>query len=139
MSQHMHPYFSLSGEFEPDEITRLLQIQPTSVSRIGDPGPGSTRPRLGAEWVWQPDSDDSADVGDQLTYLAGELSQRAEEVARLSRKFFGTLRVHNQIDGVKRDWFLSAETLRLLADLHVYIECENVRLAQEKESGIDAN
>jgi hypothetical protein len=140
MSQQLHPYFSLSGEFDPDEVTRLLQIQPSRVTRTGDPGrKGAIDPRLRTEWTWQPNDDDSRDVGDQLSHLARALSLRSEEVARLSKKFFGTIHVYNRIDGVKRDWFLSSETLRLLADLHVYIECQNVHLAHGEEAGSDAN
>src|SRR5437868_6664753 len=99
MNEFLHPYFSLSGNFDPDEITRLLQIQPTSVKRIGDPGPpDALGPRLEAEWSWQPDDDDSDDVGDQLAYLAGALSLKRDRVAEQSKKFFGTFHVYNQID-----------------------------------------
>jgi len=140
MSQVLHPYFSLSGEFEPDEVTRLLGIEPSWVKRIGDPGPpAALGPRLGAEWAWQPLDDDSNHVGDQLAYLAGSLSLIGEKIAELSKKFYGTFHIYNQLDEINRDWFVSAETLRLIADLHVDIECENVRIAQEEELTTDAN
>jgi hypothetical protein len=139
MSQVLHPYFGLSGEFDPDEITRLLEIQPSWVKRIGDPGPpDAIGPRLGAEWCWQPEDDDSDHVGDQLAYLAGALSLKRERVAELSTKFFGTFHVYNQDYGADRDWFLSAQTLRLIADLHVDIECENIRFTQDDEVRSDA-
>lgn len=139
MSQVLHPYFCLSGEFDPDEITRLLEIQPSWVKRIGDPGPpDALGPRLGAEWCWQPEDDDSYDTGDQLAYLAGELSLKRERVAELSQKFFGTFHVYNLVYETKRDWFLSADLLRLIADLHVDIECESIRCTQDEEVRNDA-
>ena len=134
MSQVLHPYFTFQGQFEPDDITRILEIQPSWVKRIGDPGPvDAVGPRLGAEWSWQPEDDDSDDVGDQLAFLAGALSLKRESVAELSKKFFGTLRVHVQVRETKRNWFLSAETLRLISDLHVDIECKDVHLSQPEE------
>jgi hypothetical protein len=139
MNRVFHPYFSLRGHFDPDEITRLLETQPSSVKRIGDPGPPDAfGPRLGAEWTWQPEDDDSDDVGDHIAYLAGALSSKRERVAELSKKFFGTFHVYNQVDRANRNWFLSAEALRLIADLHVAIGCENV-LTQEAGIGADAN
>jgi hypothetical protein len=132
MNQVPHPRFSLQGDFDPDEITHLLEMHPSSIKRIGDPGPpDALGPRLGAEWTWQPEDDDSGDVGDQLAYLAGALSLKREEVADLCRKFFGTFHVCNHIEGTNRNWFVSADTLRLIADLYVDIECENIRYLQE--------
>ena len=140
MNQVLHPYFSLCGEFDPDEITRLLEIQPSWVARIGDPGPvGAICPRLGAEWSWQPEDDDSNDVGDQLAYLAGSLSLNREQVAELSKKFVGTFYVYAQVREGKPNWFLSAGTLRLISDLHVNIECKDVRLARTEEMSNDAD
>jgi len=144
LSQVPHPYFRLQGDFDPDEITRLLEMEPSCVERIGDPDPrGTSHPRLGAEWTWQPEDDDSDDVGDQLSYLAGSLSVKREKVAELSKKFFGTLHVYNQVDNqldtVNRNWFLSSQTLRLIADLHVDIECNNFSLTHLSEAKRDAN
>jgi hypothetical protein len=139
MSTLVRPYFSLSGEFDPDEISRLLDIRASRVQRIGDSGPpDALGPRLGAEWIWQPD-DDSDDVSDQLAYLAGALSMKYERVAELSRKFFGTFHVCNQVDGANRDWFLSAQTIKLIADLYVHIQCKNIPFTQDEVIGNDAN
>jgi len=139
MSQVLHPYFRLSGKFYPDEITRLLEIQPSWVKRIGDPGPpDALGPRRGAEWCWQPEDDDSDHIGDQLAYLAGSLSLKREKVAELSDKFGGSFHVYNEDYGTNRDWFLSARTLRLIADLHVDIECKDTRFTQGEEVRNDA-
>jgi hypothetical protein len=132
----MHPFFTLTGQFEPDEITGLLGIQPSWVKRIGDPGPiDALGPRLGAEWAWQPVDDDSDDVGDQLAFLAGALSLKRDQVAEVSKKFCGTFHVFD----INRDWFVSAETLRLIADFQIDIQCRNIRFTQDDEVKNDAN
>jgi hypothetical protein len=136
----LHPYFRLFGDFDPDEITRLMEIRPSWENRIGDPGPSdAVRPRQGAEWAWQPEDGDSDHVGDQLAFLAGSLSSKREQVAKLSKKFWGTFHVYNVVDRIDRTWFTSPQVLRLIADLHVCIECENIYLAQIKETVNDAN
>jgi hypothetical protein len=140
VSQLWHPYFSLIGEFDPDEVTRRLEIEPSWVKRIGDPGPlGATGPRSGSEWAWRPEDDDSDDVGDQLAYLAGALTLKREEVGELSKMFFGTLHVYNEVKVAARDWFSSSDTLRLIADLHVHIECKTVSSVQLEEARNDAD
>ena len=140
MNQVLHPYFRLSGKFDPDEITRLLEIQPSWLKRIGDVGPpdglGAMR---GAEWCWQSEDDDANHVADQLIFLAGALWLKREIVAELSDKFGGTFHVYNEDYGANRDWFLSAQTLRLIADLHVDIECEDIRFTQDEEVKNDAH
>ena len=132
MSQVLHPYFSLLGAFDPDEITSFLEREPSLVRRIGDPGPaGATSPRLGAEWIWQPQNDDSDHVEDQLAFLAGALSLKKKEVADLSQTFWGTFHVYTQTE---HTWFLSSDTLRLVADLGVHVECEHVSFEEVRRN-----
>jgi hypothetical protein len=127
MNQPLHPYFALRGPFDPDDITLQLEMQPTWVERIGDPGPpDASGPRLGAVWAWQPQDDDSDSVGDQLAFMAGALSLKRDKVISLSRSFNGKLHVHHQQGAGLASWFLSSNTLRLLADLQVDVECEQV-------------
>ena len=127
MNKSFHPYFTISGQFDPDDITPQLEIEPRWIQRIGDPGPpDALGPRLGAVWGWQPQDDDSEDVGDQLAFLAGALSQKRDKVASLSRDFGGTFHVYYRQDVGHGTWFLSSDSLRLIADLQVNIECEQV-------------
>jgi hypothetical protein len=70
--------------------------------------------------------------------LAGSLSLKREKVAELSDKFGGSFHVYNEDYGTNRDWFLSARTLRLIADLHVDIECKDTRFTQGEEVRNDA-
>ena len=125
MNQPLHPYFALSGQFDPDDITLQLEMEPSWVERIGDPGPpDALGPRLGAVWAWQPQQDDSDNVGDQLAFMAGALSLKCDKVASLSRDFNGKLRVSYQQG--RASWFLSSNVLRLIANLQVNVECVEV-------------
>ena len=107
------PLFHVSGQFDPDDITLQLEIEPSWILRIGDPGPpDALGPRLGAVWGWQPQDDDSDDVGDQLAFMAGALSLKRDKVASLSRDFQGTLHVYCGHDVKRGSWFLSSDLLR---------------------------
>ena len=125
MTKDFHPYFQLSGQFDPDDITNRLAMEPSWTQKIGDPGPPDALAfRLGAVWAWQAQGDDSDDLGDRLAYMAGTLSLKREAVAALSRDFFGTLHVSCSPRSGRESWFLSADLLRRLADLQVAIEAE---------------
>ena len=127
MNKSFHPYFTISGQFDPDDITLQLEIEPSWVQRIGDPGPpGALGPRPGAVWGWQPQDDDSDDMGDQLAFMASALSLKRDKVASLSRDFHGTFHAYHRQDVGRGNWFLSSALLRLIADLQVNIECEQV-------------
>jgi hypothetical protein len=127
MNKSFHPYFTISGQFDPDDITLQLEIEPSWIQRIGDPGPpDALGPRLGAVWGWQPQDDDSDDVDDQLAFMAGALSLKRDKVASLSRSFDGTFHVYSWQDVGRGNWFLSSDLLRLIADLQVNIECKQV-------------
>ena len=125
MTKDSHPYFLLSGQFDPDDITNRLRMEPSWTQKIGDPGPpDALGPRLGAVWAWQAQDDDSDDLGDQLAYMAATLSMKRELVAELSRDFFGTLHVSCTPRSGREGWFLSPDLIRLLVDLRVSIEAE---------------
>lgn len=127
MSKSFHPYFTISGQFDPNDITLQLEIKPSWVQRIGDSGPpDALGPRRGAVWAWQSENDDSDDVGDQLAFMAGALSLKRDIVASLSRDFQGTFHIYHRQGEGHGNWFLSANMLRQIADLEVDIECEQV-------------
>lgn len=127
MNKPLRPYFEISGQFDPDEITLQLGMNPSWVERIGDPGPpDALGPRLGAVWAWQPQDDDSDSVGDQLAFMAGVLSLKRDHVASLSKDFRGKVHVYYQQGVGRASWFLSSHTLRLIANLQVDVECEQV-------------
>jgi hypothetical protein len=132
-------YFSLSGTFNPDEITQQLGIEPSWVQRIGDPGPpGAMGPRKGAEWCLACADDDGGDVADQIISIIRRLSPKALTVAELVTKFEATIYLVAYLKGNYRGFFLSASVVRDLADLNVDVECEYIYFTDEERATDEA-
>jgi hypothetical protein len=119
-------YFSLSGDFEPDEISRQIGVEPSWFQRKGDINPGSGRPRLGAEWCLACTDDEYGDVADQIIMLVTKLKSKANVVAELSPKFFGTLNLVAYLNGTYPGFFLMASVVRDLASLNVDLDCKYI-------------
>ena len=137
-------YFSLSGEFDPDEITQRLGIEPSWCHRIGDPGPPDAKgPRRGAEWCLACADDDFGDVGDQIISLVCKLERKSEIVSELSAKFWGTFYLVAYLDGNYPGFFLSSRFVRDLASLNVDLDCAYTYapdgLTESNEESEDAN
>ena len=67
-----------------------------------------------------------------------KLSLKRERVAELSQKFFGTFHVYNLVYETSGIGSFLQDLLRLIADLHVDIECESIRCTQDEEVRNDA-
>ena len=125
-------YFSLSGDFNPDEITRQLGIEPSWFQRIGDPGPpGALGSRKGAVWCLACDDDDFGDVGDQIISLVVRLMDKSEIVSDLSTRFFGTFNLVAYLNGNYPGFFLMARIVRDLASLNVDVDCRFIYASDE--------
>jgi hypothetical protein len=133
-------YFSLRGDFEPDDISRQLGLNPTWSQRKGDIHPGSGRPRLNDEWCLACADDDFGDVGDQIISLVVKLTPKATTVAELSTKFDGTMHLVAYLNGNYPGFFLTASILRDLASLNVDLNCEYIYVSNEpSEDGKSAD
>ncbi|TAA48297.1 DUF4279 domain-containing protein [Corallincola spongiicola] len=81
-------YFALDGDdFDPDEITRFLGIEPTSVKRKGSKIPGRV-PRMSS---WQLSTqnivDDYIDVFEMATEIVDKLRTKKELILQAKERF----------------------------------------------------
>lgn len=128
-------HFVLSGEFDPDDITRQLEIEPSWTRRIGEPGPwdGWTRPLRVASWYLACGEDDFGDVSDQVAALCVRLRGKTALVSSLSRQFSGEFNLVAYLDGNYPGFFLTQEMTRELADLGVWVQCTYVYAPQQNQ------
>jgi hypothetical protein len=125
-------YFRLSGDFDPDDISKQLGLSPTWVQRIGDPGPpDAIGPSKGAEWCLACVDDEYGDVSDQILVLVSQLSSKAAVVAELSTKFDGTFNLVAYLNGTYPGFFLMASIVRDLASLNVDLDCKYIYASNE--------
>ena len=124
-------YFSLLGDFEPDDISRQLGLSPTWFDRKGDISPVSGRPMQAAKWCLACTDDEYGDVADQIIMLVTKLKSKAATVAELSTKFSGTFKLVAYLNGNYPGFFLMARIVRDLASLDVDIDCKYIYASGE--------
>ncbi|MEA3412427.1 MAG: DUF4279 domain-containing protein [Pseudomonadota bacterium] len=129
-SNQARAYFTLSGyHFNPDDITRLLGIQPTSINAAGASS-GLDKPVI-SSWELSTDTiTDDVDVYD----LTGKLIKQVEPV---KEKILQVIKSHNlsprfgvvlvlSVDKNESvpDVGFGARTIRLLADIGAFINVD---------------
>ena len=119
--------FSLTGDFDPDDITRQLEMEPSVCTRAGEIEPATGGTRIGGSWLLMGSDDDGGDVADQLITLVGKLDPKAHVVARLATEHKGYFDVFASLDPSYHGFFLSSDIITSLALLKVGIECTYVR------------
>jgi hypothetical protein len=114
-------FLSVAGfDADPDQVTRILGIEPTWIARKGDPLSAGRRRRTN-QWRWAARSDplaDGADHEDALAVLTQLLSGREPAFAELrnqlkpqSIEIWGDLNVDDQQSKI----WLDPPSMRLLA------------------------
>ena len=125
--------FRLSGDFDPDQITRSLKIEPTWIARIGDPGPRDrSTNRTTASWCLSAKEASSGDIADQLIELLVALRDSVELVAEFAARYNGIIELISFRDSPQDAWFLSAEVMGDLARLCVPVRCWNETIGQHE-------
>jgi len=116
-------HFELSGDFEPDEITRLLAIEPSWVLRKGvDWVGGAKGPTKVSMWVLHCMADAAGDVNDQIISLLTDLWPKRDQVAELSLRYRGTFHVYAYMDSNYIGFWLDRAELQKLVALGVELE-----------------
>lgn len=76
--------FSILGdEFEPDKITEILAIQPSTTWKKGEPIPNRVHRRIETSWSIDTGYEESYDTNDQVEKLCEVLKGKAEVLKQL--------------------------------------------------------
>lgn len=123
-------YFGLSGyHFNPDDITRLLGIEPTTVSAAGA-GSGIDKPMIS---TWELSTDvitDDVDVYDLTDIIIKQLEPVKDKILQiieshnLSPRVGVVLTLSIDKDETSPDVGFGARTIRFLADIGAFINVE---------------
>ena len=87
-------YFSFDGDnFNPNEITKLLQIQPTSI-RLKNSLPSGKLPKF-SSWMFSSNNivDEVIDIYEMTTFLVKTLEPKIEVINEIRQKFNVTTRL----------------------------------------------
>jgi hypothetical protein len=120
-------HFELSGDFDPDEITRLLGIEPSWIHRKGglryeDSHGPSTR----SAWLLYCFPDAGGEVSSQLVFLLSILWPKRDIVKKLCSDFFGWFKLYAYLDGSSMGFMLDQGMLLKLHSLGASLDCEYI-------------
>ena len=114
------------GEFDPDDMTRLLDITPTSFHRKGEKDILG-RPFKNDGWFLETDLPDTASVEQQFLRLNELLKGKSEIINSLVKKF--TLDVFCGITSQEQGGFgLSTDALRIFSEFRIGLEVSLILL-----------
>jgi hypothetical protein len=120
-------YFELTGNFDPDEITRLLDLEPSWIHRKGgllyDDSHG---PSTISVWALYCFPDAGGELSTQLVYLLSVLWPKREIVKTLCSEFFGCFKLYAYLDGSSEGFMLDQGKLLQLHTLGASLECEYI-------------
>lgn len=89
MSQdnEQYAYFTITGAFDPAEITRRVGLEPTESWRRGDTQPKTLRERKFSRWSLRSRLPDAADLEDHIRDVLAQMDQRAEAFQSVAKEF----------------------------------------------------
>jgi len=120
-------HFELSGDFDPDEITRLLDIEPSWIHRKGGLRyEDSHGPSTVSAWILYCMEDVGGEVGDQISSLLFKLRPKHDIVKKLCTDYFGWFKLYAYLDGSSTGFLLKQSKLRELHSLGVSVDCEYI-------------
>jgi hypothetical protein len=130
MTKHIG-HFSLWGDFDVDEITTLLKLEPSSVYRKGNVLDGAESPAQIATWDLHCPPEKT--MREQVEFLLASLWPRAEVLRTLTARFNADMNVAGTCVNGAQVLSLNSETLQKLVSLNVTLNC--FYLEDESENG----
>jgi len=127
-------YFSLDGDdFDPDEVTRLLGIEPTSVGRKGSKIPGKI-PKFNS-WRLSTKNvvDECLDIYDLAKEIADQLEPKTAEIVGAIEQFGLSSRLQVVLEfSVNEEHSTPAigfykETVKFIADVGAFIDIDTYK------------
>jgi len=127
-------YFALYGDdFDPEEITQLLGLKPTSTERKGEKA--SNRLPKFSSWMLSTENfvDECIDVYEMASEITKQIEPKKDQILELIKKFnaFAKLQVVLSIsidDSVSTPAIgFDAETTKFLGDIGAFIDIDTYR------------
>jgi hypothetical protein len=125
-SNEYYAYFSLSGSFDPGEISKKTGISPTECSREGDLIPGTQHQRKCSRWsLYSRLQKSDSDLEHHIVDVLNQLDAHTDAIKQLSIEFEGVMQLvayfgDNSGPGIS----FGREVIRRLAEYSLYLDCD---------------
>lgn len=88
-----YAYFTITGSFEPEEITRRVGVEPTESWRKGEVHPKNQRKRKFSRWSLASRLDRSAELEAHIRDVLVQVDQKPAEFQSVSREYGGRMQL----------------------------------------------
>ena len=137
MHSEVHAAYTLTGmEFDPDVITRKLQIAPTKTWRLGDPIQETILRHKHDGWSISSDLSDTDDLEDHMRALLKLIYPRRKQLEQLRRQYKLEAEFACAIytyDGSRPAIHFDSEIVRQVAELGAEIDIDLFILDEDQE------
>ena len=92
-ANEQYAYFTIAGDFDPDEITRAVGVTPTSSWRKGDLHPRTRTERKFSRWALESRIPRKEPLEAHIADVIAQLDQQSESFALVSRERGGCMQL----------------------------------------------
>ena len=117
-------YFSVSGDFDPAEITALLGMAPSDSWKKGDVSPKTRLERKCGRWSLYSRLTGASSLEEQIADVIQRLEPHVEAISDLGTKFETVMQLVGYFHSYYPGFALDQETIVKLARLRLGIDCD---------------
>ncbi|MDH5858166.1 DUF4279 domain-containing protein [Lampropedia aestuarii] len=92
-SNKCYAFFSLTGEFDPEEITRRLGVKPSDTWRKGDWHPRVQRERKNSRWKLESRLTRLQPLEDHIADVLAQMEKNAQAFSAISKEYNGLMQL----------------------------------------------
>lgn len=130
-------YFTLVGEFDPEEISTRIGLKPTSSWKKGDLHPVNGRERKHSRWNLDSRLESSASLELHVADVLEQIKPCSTDIADLRATVDGLMQLVGYFHADYRGFGLDEETLAELARLELGIDCDFYYLYSDNREDTD--
>jgi hypothetical protein len=125
-------YFTVFGEFDPEDVTRDLGLQPTRSWRRGDVNGETGLERNHTRWSLESRLQDSEPLEFHVDDVLQQLQSAAGTVRKFAAEYNGTLQLVAYFYTAYPGLYMDIEQVKSLADLGLSFDCDFYYLYSDK-------
>ena len=123
-TNRQYAYFSITGSFDPEEITRRAGIEPSDAWRKGDKHPTNGLERRFSRWSLRSRLPEESELEVHVADVLEQLDLRSEAFDALSNEYGGRMQLvgyfHTHYPGL----YFERSVVQRLAKYHLEMDCD---------------
>ncbi len=132
-SNEQYAYFTVTGEFDPEEITKIVQTNPTKFWKKGDLNLKNGIERKFSRWCLYSRLAKDEDLEKHIDDVIIQLDECSEEVKNISEKYNGYIQLVGYFFHYYPGFYLKSELIIKIAEYKLSIDFDFYYLYSDEE------